>query len=133
MKPRIRIATAVLAALALAGCGGGGKSSSKTTPTIVGGFQVADVIEVHETEFSITPKRIPIERFGYYGFKVTNDGTVPHVLEVEGHGIEKKSGEIAPGETKSFAVFFKRAGKYKLYCPLDDHEAKGMVGTVKVH
>ena len=132
-----KVAYAVCVSLALAGCGGS-ESSSTTgttapTPTIVGGFQVLKVIPIHETEFALSPSRIKIDRFGYYGIKAVNDGTVAHALTVEGHGVDQTTGKIAPGASKSIAVYFKRAGTYRLYCPIDGHEAKGMKGTVKVH
>jgi uncharacterized cupredoxin-like copper-binding protein len=50
-----------------------------------------------------------------------------------GPRLSKRTIEIAPGESKSFAVFFKRAGTYELYCPIDGHRAKGMKATAKVH
>jgi len=132
-----RLAYALSVAIVAAGCGDGSSSSSTnpttTAPIIVGGFQVLKVIPVHETEFALDPSTIQIDRFGYYGIKAINDGTVTHALTVKGHGIDQTTGDIAPGESKSIAVFFKRAGTYKLYCPIDGHEAKGMKGTVKVH
>ncbi len=130
-----RVACTVSVALVLAGCGGGSTTSTTTapTPTIVGGFQVLKVIAVHETDFALSPSTIRIDRFGYYGIKAVNDGAVTHALTVKGHGVNETTGEIAPGESKSFAVYFKRAGTYRFYCPIDGHEAKGMKGTVKVH
>jgi plastocyanin len=132
----IGVAYAVLVGLLLAGCGGGGSNSTSTStkgPTIIDGFQVLKVIAVHETEYALAPSAIKIDRFGYYGIKAVNDGKVTHALTVTGHGIDKSTGEIAPGQSAQFAVYFKRAGKYRIFCPVDGHEAKGMKGTVKVH
>jgi uncharacterized cupredoxin-like copper-binding protein len=80
----------------------------------------------------LSPSTIPIDRFGYYGIKAVNDGTVTHALTLRGPGINKTTGEIAPGESKTFAVNFQRSGTYGLYCPIDGHKAKGMTGKVKV-
>jgi plastocyanin len=119
------------AALALTGCGGGSGGSGGAT--VVDDVRVAEIIDVHETDFRLTPKTIRIDRFGYYGLRAINDGDVPHALAIEGPGIEKRTKEIAPGSSETMLVFFRRAGSYKLYSPLDGDEQKGMKATVKVH
>ncbi len=132
---------AVSAAFVLAGCGGsgdGGSDSSPTTTTsppatVVHGFQVLKVIQVHEDEYSLSPARIKIDRFGYYGIKTVNDGKVAHALKIEGHGLHEITGDIAPGKSKTIPVFFQKAGTYRMYCPIDGHEAQGMKGTIRVH
>ena len=92
------------------------------------------VIDVHETEWKLEPSSIRIERFGYYGLRGVNDGTVAHALELRGPGIPAKStGEIPPGGSKTLLVFFRRVATYTLSCPLDGHEQKGMKATVTVH
>jgi plastocyanin len=130
MTGRFATVTVVASALlALSGCGGGGDSED----LVVQNVRVARVIDVHETEFALSPTTIRIERFGFYGIKAINDGAVGHALELEGHGIEKTTGIVAPGESKTLLVRFKVAGTYTLYCPVDGHEQKGMKATLKVH
>jgi hypothetical protein len=129
---------AVGSSLALAGCGGGGGSTTATTSTsaqgtVIQNTHVLRVIAVHETEYSLAPKLIHIQRFGYYGLKAINDGKVPHALALHGHGLHQRTGEIAPGRSRTMLVFFRKAGNYLLYCPLDGHARKGMKATVRVH
>jgi plastocyanin len=122
---------AVAASLALAGCGGGDGSD---TGTLVQDIHVVRVIDVHETDFALAPKRIRIERFGYYGLRAINDGEVPHALELEGPGIKgKRTANVEPGDSETMVVYFRRAGTYELYCPVADHEQRGMKATVRVH
>ena len=84
---------AVSAAFVLAGCGGSGGggggepdhddvTACDRRPRLPG----AEVIPVHENEFSLTPAMIKIDRFGYYGIKAVNDGKVAHALTIEGTG-----------------------------------------------
>jgi uncharacterized cupredoxin-like copper-binding protein len=94
---------------------------------------VLKTIAVHETEFALSPKTIRIERFGYYGIEAINDGEDTHALAIEGPGVDKRTGDIAPGESETLLVFFTKAGTYRLYCPVDGHEAQGMTATVRVH
>jgi hypothetical protein len=132
-----RIGTLVVvvgSTLALAGCGGGG--GGKTTSgqgTVIQNTHVLRVIDVHETEYSLEPKLIHIQRFGYYGLKAINDGKIPHALALQGHGLRQRTGAIAPGQSRTMLVFFRKAGNYLLYCPLDGHARKGMKATVRVH
>jgi plastocyanin len=54
-----------------------------------------------------------------------------HAVEVEGHGIEKRSKTIGPGKRASVTVRLK-AGTYEFYCPVDGHKAAGMKGKIVV-
>lgn len=134
----VLIALGVLVALGVAYRGGDsddddeGAGTSTEVGTVIEGFRVLNVTDVHETEYKLEPKTIPIERFAYYGFRVVNDGTVTHALRIKGPGLDRKTADIAPGASKKIAVFLNHAGTYKLSCPLDGHEAKGMKATIIV-
>jgi uncharacterized cupredoxin-like copper-binding protein len=56
----------------------------------------------------------------------------PHAVEIEGHGVEEESGTIDPGATTKVSAKLK-PGKYEFYCPVDDHKAAGMEGTLTVN
>jgi len=81
------------------------------------------IVEVKLTEFSIAmPTTVPP---GPVTFSVTNAGTMEHNFEVEGQGLEKKfETNLKPGETQSLRVDLP-AGTYTIYCPVDDHKARG--------
>jgi plastocyanin len=115
----------VLLGMASAGCGGdsntpeGSRSSSSpaaATKTIV----------VEETEFHVKPS-VSRVKLGTYKFKGVNKGTIPHVLELEGPGLENETDTIQPGEAYTIELTLHEPGKYELYCPLDHHKKKGMV------
>jgi len=55
----------------------------------------------------------------------------PHAVEVEGKGKEKASGVASPGETTSVTLKLKK-GRYEFYCPVGNHKAAGMKGTLIV-
>ena len=85
-----------------------------------------------EREFSITPSSIALTKPGNYTFKVTNNGMIGHALEIEGHGVEQKTGTIQPGKTATLQVSLTKAGSYEVYCPIDGHRDKGMKATLTV-
>lgn len=63
---------------------------------------------------------------GKTAFVVKNSGKEKHNFEVEGQGIEEKFFlALGPDETKVLHVNLK-TGTYKVYCPMKDHEKKGM-------
>lgn len=67
-----------------------------------------------------------------YTFNVTNRGTHEHSFEVEGEGIEKALDRpLRPGQSAKLVVDL-RAGTYKVYCPVADHEERGMTRPLVV-
>ena len=90
----------------------------------------AQKIEVTLTEHRIEmPRAVPA---GKTAFIVTNSGKAKHNFEIEGQGIEKKFlATVDPNETKTLNVDLK-PGNYKVFCPVKDHEAKGMEVTLMV-
>ena len=119
------LALAVLAlAVGLAGCGGEESSSS--------GSPDEKTIEVSLSEFELDPAEISVDTPGTYTFHAVNDGQTVHALEVEGQGIEEETEDLQPGESADLTVELSEPGEYVLYCPVDDHKGKGMVGSVVV-
>ena len=90
-----------------------------------------DTIEVQETVFRLDPSEITLDQPGTYVFRAVNSGTVEHALEIEGEGIEEETEEIPPGESTVLEVNLE-PGTYELYCPMGNHEERGMTGTVTV-
>jgi uncharacterized cupredoxin-like copper-binding protein len=90
-----------------------------------------DTIEVQETEFSLDPSEITLDQPGTYVFRAVNSGSDEHALEIEGEGIEEETEEIPPGESTELEVNLD-PDTYKLYCPVGDHEERGMTSTIIV-
>jgi len=90
----------------------------------IAGERVLAVVDVKLTEFTIEMPRTVTP--GQVTFSVTNAGTREHNFEVEGEGVEKSFEiKLKPGETKNLQVDLP-AGTYKVYCPMDDHQERGM-------
>jgi len=67
-------------------------------------------------------------------FSMANRGTVEHEFEVISPNGEPL-GEIGPteaGASGEVTLTFDEAGTYRFACGIDDHEARGMVGTFNV-
>jgi uncharacterized cupredoxin-like copper-binding protein len=127
-----RVWMLVPAVSALAACGGNSSkpaaSSTSTSPAPAAG----QTISLSEKEFSITPKAIKVPKSGTYTFDVKNDGTVTHALEVEGNGIEQKTGDISAGSSTTLTVTLSKDGSYEVYCPIDGHRQNGMEASLTV-
>ncbi len=80
--------------------------------------------------YAMMPPKLPA---GMATFSVTNRGTHPHNIEIEGNGIDLKLFEtdLAPGETRT-AQAELAPGVYEVYCPVDDHADFGMRYIVPV-
>jgi uncharacterized cupredoxin-like copper-binding protein len=138
-SPRIyaQIIAVVLILVGVVGCGAGGGSAgggggAEDAQAPSGAKEsVLKTIEVKETEFTLKPAEITLEKPGTYLFKAVNSGGTVHALEVEGQGIEEETEEIQPGQSAELKVKLK-TGTYELYCPVDGHKEEGMEGKVIV-
>ena len=63
----------------------------------------------------------------------TNGGTIAHQLEIEGHGLERRTRLIPAGATDTLRVTL-RSGSYEVYCPVggDSHKHLGMLTSLAV-
>ena len=136
----------VLAAglMAAAGCGGddednGGSAESTTPPpaettpadtgaAASGGGGGGEKVSL--TEFKITPKDASVKA-GKVTFDVSNDGSVPHALEIEGNGAEEKTDILTGGQKATLEADLK-PGTYEWYCPVGDPKDRGMKGEIVV-
>jgi plastocyanin len=88
------------------------------------------------TEFSIIPQTLSVPLGMPVTFVVTNTGGAQHNLEVEheGQGIEQRlfATNLVPGETRRATFTFTVAGEWEMYCPVGNHRALGMRGTILV-
>ena len=124
-----RLALIGLVVVALAGCGGG---KGGTTQQAASGGGAGKTVQIKETEFKLAPAMVTIAGPGTVTFEATNAGTIDHALELEGNGVEQKTGTISPGSKAKLTVDLSKAGTYALYCPIDGHRGMGMQATVVV-
>ena len=115
---------ALAVATAFAGCLGKNPNTPQGPPVAT--------INVRETEMKIDPKNVTVDKPGAVEFKVQNAGRVVHALEIEGPTGEVKTNEIQAGKSAKLMANLNKPGKYKWYCPVDDHEGMGMTGTITV-
>jgi plastocyanin len=67
---------------------------------------------------------------GSVTIKLVNQSDIPHAVEVEGNGVEEESDTVTGADTE-LAVDLE-PGEYTYYCPVGDHRAQGMEGTLTV-
>jgi len=113
---------------ALAGCGSDDGDEGAAPATSGGG---GGEINITARDFSFEPDDLKVDTAGTVVFHVTNEGSVEHVLEVEGGDVEEETKHIKPGDTLDLTVDLVD-GNYEIYCPLFDHKEKGMEGELVV-
>jgi plastocyanin len=124
---RFVLPIALLVPLALVACGSDSEEAVPTGPASAG-----QTIEIGETEFALDPANVQMDETGTVTFRVTNNGGIPHALEVDGQGIEEETETIEPGASAELTIDLSREGSYELYCPIDDHRDQGMEGELTV-
>jgi len=85
------------------------------------------------TEFAFNPSALTVSA-GRDTFMLRNGGQFPHNLHIEGNGVSvdvKPDGPVAAGQSFSGAVTLP-AGTYTIWCPVGNHRAMGMEGTMTV-
>lgn len=136
----LRLAAALATVgLAVAACAGSPTSAppaavptteqaASAPPTPVAGPPIGAKL----TEFSIELSQQDLAP-GTYTFAAKNDGSLPHVLEIEGPGgVEEATGTLYFGQSADLTVSLRQPGSYKVYCPVGDHERQGMTTTITV-
>ena len=120
-----RLGTAIAAfviAASLAGCANREETAAPQVPTL----------SVRLTNFDISPSSPTIDKPGEVFLRISNDGRSPHVLAVDGPEGEAKTDTIKPGSGATLRVALSEPGRYKWYCPLENHEERGMRGHITV-
>jgi len=108
---------------------GTGTQEEEAAPAPTG--PAAETVNLSETEYKITPSDVNTKKSGVIEFKVTNDGSTTHALEVEGADVEQRTDDIAPGESATLKVDLSKGG-YEMYCPISNHKDLGMTGEVRI-
>ena len=108
----------MLAAIAAVTCAIVPVASAQTAATTIR-------VTASDFKFKLSTRTV---RKGTVVFKVKNAGKVGHDFKIGG----KKSALIAPGQTKTLKVVFKKAGKYKYVCTVAGHATLGMKGVLTV-
>ena len=131
------IALALATAL-LAGCGGDDEEPATTpepaaeateAPADSGGGEAVEVSSPADGSLKFDQATLTAKA-GKVTFTFSNPSQVPHAFEVEGSGVEEETDTITEGEA-SVTVDLK-AGSYEYYCPVGQHRAAGMEGTLTV-
>ena len=128
----VLLAVLIVVALGLVACGDDEEEATTTASESTesseasGGGSVA----ISETEYALDPSEASAPA-GAVTFTVTNDGEIPHNLEVEGEGVEEVTETIDGGASTELTVELQ-AGTYELYCSIADHQEQGMEGELTV-
>jgi uncharacterized cupredoxin-like copper-binding protein len=118
---------ALFAVLVLGACGSSSSESGTTGQAAAG-----QAISISEAEFKLDPSSVQVDQAGTVTFRVTNNGTIDHALEVDGQGVEEETETIKPGQSAELTVDLSKDGSYEIYCPIDGHRDSGMEGDVTV-
>ncbi len=131
------LATAIALAFAAGGCGEQRPANGRvaTTPTPLTAAppagKAAASVEVSLSEYRLDPMNPRVARAGVVAFVATDDGELRHALRVDGPTGESSTPPLRPGERATISVRLP-PGTYKWYCPLADHERRGMSGRIRV-
>jgi plastocyanin len=123
MSLKLIVATRHVAGLLVVGALGTGMPARRGNPVPVSA-------KLSEWTIQLSEATVPT---GQVTFTVTNGGSIPHALEVEGNGTEQETPLIQPGASATLTLTLK-PGTYEVYCPVgeDSHKKLGMETHLKV-
>jgi plastocyanin len=124
------------ALLALSGCGEQRADATRTVPERVGPVPEPDpravaTAAVSLVDYALDVEQVRVRRAGRISFEATNDGTVRHALAVDAPAGKVATDALRPGQRATFSIRLP-PGTYKWYCPVADHEERGMAGRLRV-
>jgi plastocyanin len=138
---------AAIAALTLAACGGNDSSGSSSTPAATEAATDTPTATATAAAASGSASKLAIaadpggaKKFtkstltasaGSVEVDFSNTSQLPHAVEIEGNGVEEKTEVVTGADAPPITVDLK-PGKYEFYCPVGDHRAEGMEGTLTV-
>lgn len=137
--PKVLLLGALVAAIAIAGCGGSKKSSdttAATTPapaaTTPSSSSAGETVTLAAVPGKLAfDKKTLTAKAGTVTLKMSNPSSFMHGVSVEGNGVDKDGTVVANGGTSTVTVKLK-PGRYTFYCPVPGHRAAGMQGTLTV-
>lgn len=98
--------------------GGGGKAQTLKLSADPGG-----ALKFDKSTLTAKPGKVTIV--------MDNPSDLPHAVEIEGDGVEVAGETVGNGGTSKASADLK-AGEYEYYCPVGNHKAAGMEGTLTV-
>jgi len=105
------------------GSGGGGDSGGGKAQTLKLSADPGGALKFDKSSLSAKAGKVTVV--------MDNPSDLPHAVEVEGNGVEK-SGETATKGGVSKVSANLKPGTYEYYCPVGNHKAAGMEGTLTV-
>jgi Cupredoxin-like domain len=94
--------------------------------------ETAGTIEIHLTEWTVDASTARLSA-GPVSIHVSNVGKMPHVFEIEGQSLERRTRVLQPGQSETVSLSLT-AGEYTLYCPVGNgsHKHLGMLSRLTV-
>jgi plastocyanin len=130
---RTGTASALLAAVVLAGCGGGGGSGAAGGKAVT--LKPGQPLRVSAREYGFDPKGVTIEARGRnvsVPIALHNSGVLGHDLIVERGGKQVGGTTVITGGNDASATVKLQPGSYTFFCDVGDHAQLGMKGTLTV-
>jgi plastocyanin len=112
------LGAAVVAALALAGCGGGGGTSDQSI-----------TVQALDT-FKFDPASLSAQVGQTVNVTLNNTGVLEHNFVIDEFSVS--AGPIIGGQTADVSFTPSTAGSYTYYCNVPGHREAGMEGTLTV-
>jgi len=124
---------AAVLVLALAGCGGDDESSSSgdgsSSAPAAGSGETLQLAAPEDGSLKFDKTQLDAKT-GTVTIDFDNPSSTPHAVEIEGNGVDEASDTVTGDKTSVTADL--QPGEYKFFCPVGDHAAEGMEGTLTV-